>query len=392
MAGKQITGDGLPANIAGMSKNQLYDIMSQMKTLIEQNQQQARQILKQNPPLTKALFQAQIMLGMVQPPQVVADIQPPPSQHPQQSAQPPSQSQIQPAQSLPGQVDLQDPAGVSVSQIQLPIRKLQQNQPVTQIISATASSVNVPSQTTPSQPLQVPLQTKGHLNPPLSLPQSSQFGGAPTPPLHPASQPPALHQTQTPTASSQLQLPLQTTGISNLPLQPPLPPQLRQPSAAPFRHQYAQPMGPSKGFQHPGGPQHLSHPMYHSGNRLSAGIRASFPQGQPPHQSMYQSQAGGSHLVTEFGNQFGGFMQVDKGSPWISGKSDTPAIAQLPGSYPLVPGQVGLGNQPPRPASLTPEMEKALLQQVMSLTPEQINLLPPEQRNQVLQLQQILHQ
>jgi hypothetical protein len=35
-------------------------------------------------------------------------------------------------------------------------------------------------------------------------------------------------------------------------------------------------------------------------------------------------------------------------------------------------------------------MEKALLQQVMSLTPEQINLLPPEQRNPVLQLQLML--
>ncbi|KAK9926291.1 hypothetical protein M0R45_023529 [Rubus argutus] len=62
MAGKQISGDGLPANIAGMSKNQLYEIMSQMKTLIEQNQQQARQILIHNPLLTKALFQAQISL------------------------------------------------------------------------------------------------------------------------------------------------------------------------------------------------------------------------------------------------------------------------------------------------------------------------------------------
>lgn len=39
---------------------------------------------------------------------------------------------------------------------------------------------------------------------------------------------------------------------------------------------------------------------------------------------------------------------------------------------------------------LSPELEKALLQQVMSLTPEQINMLPAEQRNQILQLQQIL--
>lgn len=31
MAGKQVAGDGLPANFAGMSKSQLYEIMSQMK-------------------------------------------------------------------------------------------------------------------------------------------------------------------------------------------------------------------------------------------------------------------------------------------------------------------------------------------------------------------------
>jgi hypothetical protein len=36
------------------------------------------------------------------------------------------------------------------------------------------------------------------------------------------------------------------------------------------------------------------------------------------------------------------------------------------------------------------EQQKALLQQVLSLTPEQINSLPPDQRQQVLQLQQAL--
>jgi cleavage stimulation factor subunit 2 len=38
--------------------------------------------------------------------------------------------------------------------------------------------------------------------------------------------------------------------------------------------------------------------------------------------------------------------------------------------------------------SLEPEQQKALLQQVMNLTPEQINSLPLEQRQQVLDLQQ----
>lgn len=122
MAGKQISGEGLSSSMAGMSKNQLYDIMSQMKacpflfrlsgffpfpsvvslasqwdffilfnfvsflflsrkachmflqnlysrlyhlqTLIEQNQQQARQILIQNPALTKALFQVWLLIRL----------------------------------------------------------------------------------------------------------------------------------------------------------------------------------------------------------------------------------------------------------------------------------------------------------------------------------------
>ncbi|KAG9448933.1 hypothetical protein H6P81_008898 [Aristolochia fimbriata] len=65
MAGKQIAGDNLTSQLAGMSKNQLYDVMSQMKALIEQNQQQARQILVENPLLTKALFQVSFKLDVL---------------------------------------------------------------------------------------------------------------------------------------------------------------------------------------------------------------------------------------------------------------------------------------------------------------------------------------
>lgn len=34
MAGNQISGDGLASNLAGMSKNQLYEIMCQMKAIL----------------------------------------------------------------------------------------------------------------------------------------------------------------------------------------------------------------------------------------------------------------------------------------------------------------------------------------------------------------------
>jgi hypothetical protein len=39
---------------------------------------------------------------------------------------------------------------------------------------------------------------------------------------------------------------------------------------------------------------------------------------------------------------------------------------------------------------LTPEMEKMLVQQVLGMSAEQINMLPPEQRQQVLQLRDML--
>ncbi|PSS19339.1 Cleavage stimulating factor like [Actinidia chinensis var. chinensis] len=86
-------------------------------------------------------------------------------------------------------------------------------------------------------------------------------------------------------------------------------------------------------------------------------------------------------------------MQPERGPAWMPGLADNAMGTQLPGPPQLTPGQMmGHGSQPQRPPPLTPEMEQALLQQVMSLTPEQINLLPPEQRNQVLQLQQMLRQ
>ncbi|KAJ7970376.1 Cleavage stimulating factor 64 [Quillaja saponaria] len=397
MAGKQVGGDGLSANIAGMSKNQLYDIMSQMKTLIEQNQQQARQILIQNPLLTKALFQAQIMLGMVQPPHVVPNIQPSVSQNTQQSVQPTQQANIQSAPLLPGQAGMQDPAGQS--QIQVPSRKQHQNQPAVSISSAPAPAVNHPSQPMHPHALQMPQQPKGHLNPqinPMSLPRSSQIPNIPPSSIH-FSQP--LHQHQMPVASSQLQQPMQGTGFPHLPLQQPLPPQPRLPSAPTFQHQYPLQMGPNLGFQHGGAPHNLQQSMFHSGTKPNISVGPTFPQGQPaipsqpPTQSLYQ--AGGSHLGTEFSNQVGNAMQADRGTSWMTSRPENPSLTQLPGlpgPPSIAHGQIGTGNQPSRSQALTPDMEKALLQQVMSLTPEQINLLPPEQRNQVVQLQQMLRQ
>ncbi|GJP44022.1 hypothetical protein CLOM_g3415, partial [Closterium sp. NIES-68] len=59
------SADPLTNQLAGMSKQQLYDLLAQMKVLIQTNRSQARAILVENPQLAKGLFQAQVMLGMV---------------------------------------------------------------------------------------------------------------------------------------------------------------------------------------------------------------------------------------------------------------------------------------------------------------------------------------
>ncbi|CAN7054380.1 unnamed protein product [Brassica rapa subsp. trilocularis] len=371
MAGKQIGGDGvLPANLAGMTKSQLYGIMSQMKALIDQNHEQAREILIQNPLLTKALFQAQIMLGMVQPPQVVPKVElPQAAPQPQHSHQsiPPKPSVQAHTSSLQTGVGLQEPA--ATVQPQAPSRKH-----------------TLPMPPPPQQPRFSHPQRLNPAGTSLSHPQSSQVQTAPpSVPHHPTSQPQSFHHLDTPASSTQLQQQQPMHSVGGPQQQP-----------RPYHHQFGPSQaGPNAGFQHHGAPpQHHSQPMFHSGNRLPASGGPQFPQGQPHLVSQPPYQGVGQFRGDYNNNQLGGPTAADRGPSWMAGQSESSNITHLPGLGPVPPpSQVGPGGgPPPRPAPISAEMEKALLQQVMSLTPEQINLLPPEQRNQVLQLQQVLRQ
>lgn len=92
--------DQITDALSKMPRAALFDIMAQMKGLIQQNQQQARQILVTNPSLTRALFQAQILLGMLKNPlSADAAVQPGLPQAPSQAvpqAVPTPQPQFQP--------------------------------------------------------------------------------------------------------------------------------------------------------------------------------------------------------------------------------------------------------------------------------------------------------
>lgn len=142
--------DQITDALAKMPRAALFDIMSQMKGLIQQNQQQARQILVTNPSLTRALFQAQILLGMLKnplatgavPPQQQAaqpqavPAQPVASQRPQQQFLPPHIAQQAPQQAMPMQAPVQavrpQQAHVAANG-QYPPQDHMQPQPVSQV-------------------------------------------------------------------------------------------------------------------------------------------------------------------------------------------------------------------------------------------------------------------
>lgn len=57
-------------------------------------------------------------------------------------------------------------------------------------------------------------------------------------------------------------------------------------------------------------------------------------------------------LGTDFNNQVGSSMHADRGSLWMSAPPENSSLTQLTAPPSLVPGQMGPGNQPPRPPSV----------------------------------------
>ncbi|CAN5974633.1 unnamed protein product [Sphagnum jensenii] len=336
------SNDALTNNLAGMSKHQLYEVMVQMKMLIQQNQQQARQVLIANPQLTKALFQAQIILGMVHPPQM---------------------SQVHPTMKVSQPQQQQGPTSNSPTILMQQPPLLPQPRPV-----AAHSSV------VPGQPQQTTQLQQFSLQP---MPAQQQL----------LAQPP-------------FQVSCKSTDQGFISCQPEAIGTGRVMPAGPG-------MGPGVTSQTGRGPS-----MTQSGQQM-VGMVAGLPMNQAPPSSAGSvgGMPGGSMhcmgpmVMLAGGHAMGG---VNQGVPMVIRAPLHPGIGALDSnSRPTYgapsPGvamdgglTAGSGMKPqgygqaahPVPGEL--EQQKALLQQVLSLTPEQINSLPPDQRQQVLQLQQAL--
>ncbi|XP_062181159.1 cleavage stimulating factor 64-like [Phragmites australis] len=375
MATKQAAaGEALAAQINAMTRSEMYDMMSQMKAMIDHNQETVRRMLVDNPDVTRALFRAQVVLGMVKMPKTAqsTDV---------------AQPTVAPTAPSPVKAAAQD--HVSLPQPSLPANPQSVAQHSGSFPSASsnvASSMDLPPMS--ANPPQS-AQAKGypfHQMPSASAPQSSQNPNMTLPHAPPQYSNIPSHM---PVVHSQPQQPLQNPAIFNQQLQPPLPQLPRPPSMQSFAHQMHPQVPNSFGLTHANAPQHiLQQQMFHQiGNP-----QTSFLSGQPPlpNQPPPQLYQASSH----YNSQSLTPMQVDRPIPWGQGPEAPAAGSHFPGQLPGLPGQMtqGIGGIQTGQAPLTPEMEKMLVQQVLGMSPEQINMLPPEQRQQVLQLRDMLRQ
>ncbi|KAL8225562.1 hypothetical protein R6Q57_018119 [Mikania cordata] len=333
--------DPLTLHLAKITKGQLTEVLTELKVLATQNKEQARQLLIAHPQLPKAVLQAHIMLKAVPPHMLqMPHVQPLLGQHahsPLQVGQPGQQSSIQPLSGLP-----------PLAQNKVPLGFMQQSQ-------IQPSSSLVPSQyAAPSLPPQPRLQTP--------LPAQHQV-------LH-------YSTLSGPSASGNLQsLHPQHKSQLIVPVQPSIP--THKPSSL-----IGSSSIPNNGNKDHEKPIHLS-------NNPAWGL-------QVDHQ--HPNMASRFHENPSFNNDKDQvhppkLLKMEDGRA----ASFSPADINLPASVsgPLSGNHISKAGptDPQKPShELPPGADSALLQQVLSLTPDQLSSLSPEQQQQVIQLQQMLRQ
>ena len=345
--------DPLTLHLAKMSRSQLTGIISELKGMATQNKELARQLLLSRPQLPKALFQAQIMLGMVTP-QVLQ---------------------------MPNLRQVSDPASQSL----INEGHLGQTQPT--LVQTVAGLP--PYGQSKLQPGLTPFIQEGQVS---TLPHNtfapSQSTANPKPPLQPQiplQHHPSNHFVPLGTGQNNLMLPsIRPPTLGSLsvrsPTQPVNPTAMNQQTHASF-------------LQHPVrvGSSTISHNIhrvrpdasFQAGPSVSSGISQLFSKEvdgsftRPSKLARLDDGRGSSLSAGTSG------VPVSIGSSHVFGSSSLP--------IPAVPKiEVTHSGQQSSQPQLPSDVESALLQQVLNLTPEQLSSLPPEQQQQVIQLQKTL--
>lgn len=380
--------DPLTLHLAKMSRNQLNEIMSEMKLMATQNKEQARQLLLAKPPLLKALFQAQIMLGMATPQVLQMPIL---RQGPGHPAQPLFQDGQQQVAQLPGLPPL--------------AQKMQLMPKVQEAQIQLHNQFSAATQPTLHPQIQLPQNAKNQALQQASLP--GQSGIPMLPSMHPSVRPQIQlanssslnQQVHPPSLENQVQVSASNLGQSTW---------TKLPNSAMRSSFLPHPPSSDAGFQ-PGPStsagigQTVSRDAERSARVPEDGTRAhrnnaytNMSMGLASKRSTVNDSLDSiSHpskiVKTEDGSGTSfsvGALNVSK--PIGSAPSQAFGAGLVPvNQVPKVEEVQYSEKQIPQP-QISPDVESALLQQVLSLTPEQLNSLPPEQRQQVIQLQQAL--
>ncbi|XP_061345168.1 cleavage stimulating factor 64 [Gastrolobium bilobum] len=381
--------DPLTLHLAKMSRSQLTEIISELKGMATHNKELAHQLLLSRPQLPKALFQAQIMLGMVT-------------------------SQVL---QMPNLRLVSDETSQSKSEGQLSQPTLVQN--LSGLPPHGQSNLNSGLKpyvqegqisTIPHNPL-APSQLTAHPKHPLQ----------PRIPLH---QHPSNHAMHLGTLSghSSLMLPgLRPQSVGSIPVRPPIQPAtstaLNQQMHASLQQQHSIHIGSSTvGHNVP-----MVHPdaSFQPGPSISSGISQLISkEGDRSSKvledlnwakrssSAYSNMPLGVEKTNMVHNSSESFTRQSKlmklndgrrislsagisdvpvtnGSSHVLGSSSLPVLATHK-------TEVQHSEQQSSQPQLPPDKESVLLQQVLNLTPEKLSTLSPEQQQQVIQLQQAL--
>ncbi|KAF2297501.1 hypothetical protein GH714_024491 [Hevea brasiliensis] len=419
-----LASDPLTLHLAKMSRSQLNDIMSELKVMATQNRELARQLLLARPQLPKALFQAQIMLGMVTPKWLILitqknnlfwcyflaimppekclwivqlqtpNIRQPPGQsalHSLQNTQQGKQSAIQTLTGLPPLAQRTHSGLVSKLQegqfSAMPQNSLLQNQ-----FSALPQSM---------QPRTlIPQHANSNVPQQATLP--GQSGVPPLPPVHLSVRPQiqvasfsSLNQQVPP---SLLQHSGQQVGTANFGHTS----QLVLSNASIQSSVVSRPSPSNAAFQ--AGPPISSDISDAVGNGTDRSIHAPDDIALVCRSNAYlntqinvvnDSKEPINHPSKLLKLNDGRSMSISSGAlcvpnSTVSGPSQAFTVSSVPSNPLPNPEELQQSEKQVSQSQLHPDVESALLQQVLNLTPEQLNLLPPEQRQEVIQLQQAL--
>ncbi|GMP80053.1 hypothetical protein CsSME_00035300 [Camellia sinensis var. sinensis] len=388
--------DPLTLHLAKMSRNQLNEVMFELKVMAMQNKEQARQLLLANPQLAKAVFEAQIMLEMVTPqmlqmPNIRQASGQPLSQDGQQGQQP----VVQTLPGLPPLAQNKMQFGLMPRVQEGQISSLHPNSLAHNQYSALPQLPTHPQVKLPQLPQNQVLQQG-------SLPGHSGIS------ILPSICPLPLGN-----ASSRPHVPVAASSFGKRQMQSPLIPHQGQATAANLGHN-SQLFAPNATLQ----PSLLTRPLlsnqnFQPGTSILSGIpdminkdadrpaQVTNASTWVPRVENCSSLPSGPSMVDTSDPMSGPskLMKLDEGrsklvggvnvSTALSGPSQVSGDALFGNQIHKVEEAINPEKQVPQ-LQLPPDVESALLQQVLNLTPEQLSSLPPDQQQQVLQLQQIL--